>query len=874
MARSDRKLEDFTTGLAGLDAVFNGVRPGDNIVWQVDSPADYIPFVHPFCAAANRTERPLIYFRFAEHEHLVPPGVYAEVHRLRPETGFEGFLDEIFSVIEKHGFGACYLFDCLSDLSVDWYSDRMLGNFFRLTCPYLYDYETAAYFALLKNHHTAHAVSAIHQTAQVVSDVYRNRGKLYVHPLKVFKRRSETMYMLHAWESGDRFVPVRQSATISEVLASAQQPWLDFSVHRFDAWSAAFTEAETATRNRQPQDGRTEELKSRLIRMAVTRDDRFGDLAQRYFNLNDLLAIGRRMIGTGLIGGKSAGMLLAHAILAKDNPPVSSRLGVNDSFYVGSDVYYTYLILNGCWWVRRRLKGGESVMETAQEARRRMLSGAFPDDIRAQFAEMLNYFGQSPIIVRSSSLLEDAYGNAFSGKYESVFCANQGTPQDRLENFMEAVRKVYASTMSREALAYRAHWGLLDRDEQMSLLIQRVSGSWYGDYFYPQAAGVGFSFNPFVWNSEIDPNAGVVRLVFGLGTRAVDRIDDDYTRVVSLSAPERRPELQEDVRRYSQRKVDILDLQENRLVSRELQDVVRDCEGAMPLDLYAPRDPEVERWARENNRPAVLSRVLTFDRFLSDTSFTQDMHGLLRTLHRAYNHPVDVEFTANVDGETLKINLVQCRPFQVKSGRARTKVATDGPRQMLLASSGPIIGNGMCGPIDRLIYVVPSVYSQMGVTDRYSVARLVGRLTHIEGDEGKTIMLAGPGRWGTSTPALGVPVSFAEIDTVAVLCEIAVMLEGLIPDVSLGTHFFNDLVEMDVLYTAVFPERAGGVCDSSWLDTAPSRLLELLPEEKQWDAAVRVIDAPFADGRSLLIDADPVQQQLSLYAARLQGGAR
>ena len=169
--------------------------------------------------------------------------------------------------------------------------------------------------------------------------------------------------------------------------------------------------------------------------------------------------------------------------------------------------------------------------------------------------KMLEYFGQSPIIVRSSSLLEDAYGNAFSGKYESVFCANQGTPQDRLENFLNAIRKVYTSTLSEEALAYRAHWGLLDRDEQMAILVQRVSGSVYEDQFFPQIAGVGVSYNPYVWNSEIDPEAGMIRLVFGLGTRAVDRIDDDYTRIVALNAPSRRPEASsEDVRKFSQKK--------------------------------------------------------------------------------------------------------------------------------------------------------------------------------------------------------------------------------------------------------------------------------------------------------------------------------
>ncbi len=154
---------------------------------------------------------------------------------------------------------------------------------------------------------------------------------------------------------------------------------------------------------------------------------------------------------------------------------------------------------------------------------------------------MLDYFGQSPIIVRSSSLLEDSYGNAFAGKYESVFCPNQGPHHRRLEELLGAVKTVYASTMSEKALRYRAQRGLLDQDEQMSLLVQRVSGVGYGSLFYPQVAGVALSRNPYVWNECIDPAAGVVRLVFGLGTRAVDRTDDDYTRIVALNAPAAPP---------------------------------------------------------------------------------------------------------------------------------------------------------------------------------------------------------------------------------------------------------------------------------------------------------------------------------------------
>ncbi len=221
----------FSTGLAGLDNVLTGLRPGDNVVWQVETVDEYVPFVHNFCEEAIRRRQSLVYFRFASHAPLVPAEVAAEVCQLHPDRGFEDFISEIFDVVERVGVGGCYVFDCLSDLAVDWCSDRMLGNFFQLTCPYLYDYETVAYFGLLRDRHTRKATDAIHGTAQVVIDVYRSNGRLYVHPLKVYKRHSETMYMLHGWE-GDEFVPVTQSATITEILASAPQPWLDFTIQR------------------------------------------------------------------------------------------------------------------------------------------------------------------------------------------------------------------------------------------------------------------------------------------------------------------------------------------------------------------------------------------------------------------------------------------------------------------------------------------------------------------------------------------------------------------------------------------------------------------------------------------------------------------
>jgi pyruvate, water dikinase len=857
----------FSTGLPGLDAVLQRLIPGDNIVLRVDSIDDYLPFVTPFAQYTGAHGQKLIYFRFAQHKSLLPPDTHAEVFQLHPEEGFEAFIAEIFDVIEKFGPGACYIFDCLSELAVDWYSDRMLGNFFMLTCPYLYEYETITYFGLLRNYHSSFATDSIHTTAQVVIDVFRNKNNLFLHPLKVYDRYTPTMYMLHSWEE-ERFRPVTRSATVTEILAQVPQPWLDFSIQRMGMWQRTFLQAQESLddviNGRMPA-VEFDYVYQRLVRMAVTRDEGLLKLVEKYLDLADIIAVRKRMIGTGLIGGKSVGMLLARAILKKMGDGWDEKLEAHDSFFIGSDVFYSYLVANDCWWVRRKQRHPETLLDGAENARQRMLSGTFPEYIQNQFMEMLDYFGQSPIIVRSSSLLEDNYGNAFSGKYESVFCANQGTPRERLEKFISAVRKVYASTMSREALVYRERRGLLDRDEQMALLVQRVSGAVYDDLYFPQAAGVGFSFNPFVWNSEIDPKAGMLRLVFGLGTRAVDRCDDDYTRVVALNAPHKRPEGHfDDLRRFSQRRVDVLDLRANHLVSRYFEDVAKSVPD-LPLDLFASRDQEMERRAREQGGQNVFSWVLTFDRLFEETAFVKDMRSMLRVLQEAYGTPVDIEFTVNfMDDKTYRINLVQCRPLQVQRssfGASAPEVGTTGP--VILQTQGPVIGNSASIAIDRLIYVTPSIYGKLSQTDRYSVARLIGRLTHArQNGRPEHIMLVGPGRWGTTTPSLGVPVSFAEINTVSVICELATMHEGLVPDVSLGTHFFNDLVETNMLYLALYPDREGHVLNERAIKEMPNSLLAIVPEASMWSAAVWVVDSPNAQAACpLYLTADVMKQK-------------
>jgi hypothetical protein len=859
-----------TTGLGDLDAILRVVLPGDNIVWQIDSVADYQPFVGPFYRAGLDEGEKVIYFRFAEHEPLLSEGSGVEVHNLHPEEGFEKFIRQIHTTIDDARSHGVYVFDCLSDLAADWYSDRMLGNFFLLICPYVYDMQGLAYFAMLRNHHSVHACSTIAETTQILIDVFRHKDKLYIHPLKAQRRQSPTMYMLHVCEN-DKIRPVTDSNTTAEVLTSMPYMGAPAAQLRPGVWDRAFLSAEQTLegyRKRKPASKEEKHLR-RLLRMLISRNERMLDMAEKHFSLQDLLRIRHRTIGTGLIGGKSTGMLLARAILRRSNPRWDSLLEEHDSFFIGSDVFYTYLVKNGCWRLREQQQDKSTFLKGAEEARRRILTGRFSKTVLRGFRDMLDYFGQSPIIVRSSSFLEDAFGNSFAGKYLSVFCVNQGSRDERLEDFLTAVKEIYASTMSEQALQYRSRRDILDHDEQMSLLVQRVSGSMQDRLFYPQAAGVALSYNPYVWNEQIDPQAGVMRLVFGLGTRAVDRTDDDYTRVVALNAPEKRPEGDLDkIRRYTQRKVDILDTAANQLVSRDFAEVAsQNC--SIPLKMFVSRDEEVDRLMAETGRHDAFPWMLTFEKLLLETGFVTDMQDMLKTLQNAYGCPVDTEFTLNfVNEDTYRINLVQCRPLQVSTADNGEELpATLSEEDVVFAARGAVVGQSRDEKVDRLIYVVPSVYGGLPVNERYAVARLIGRLMHQEAAaQPQHVMLFGPGRWGTTMPSLGIPVSYAEINKVSFLGEIVTMHEDLVPDVSLGTHFFNELVEADILYLALFPGRDGNRLNEDFLGRTPNRLEQLLPDMAHRANVVHVIDAEDVPGnRSIHINANNVKQEVVCY---------
>jgi pyruvate,water dikinase len=855
------------SGLSALDEVLQGLRYGDNVVWQVDCLEDYQHFAQPFASRALREERDLVYVRFAPHPPVVEAGEGLTVAEVDPSEGFDHFTRAVHQIMEEHGVGAYYIFDNLSSLVAMWATDELLANFFQVTCPFLAELETVAYFALTRGRHGHSTVARIRDTTQILIDVYRVRGEMYVHPLRVWDRYSPTMFLPHRVSDGT-WAPVSQSVDAADVAATALRQPLPAATDAIAPWESVYNRLTQYARvAAQPLAANAEflALKQELCRMMMGTQPEFTELALRYLTVEDFCRIRDRMIGSGRIGGKAAGMLLARRILVTDEGDDGIRfsevLEGHDSFYIGSDVFFTFLVNNDLFRQRLRLtRNSQLSWDEFGQLEERFLAGKFSLAIMEQFRSMLDYFGQAPIIVRSSSLLEDSFGNAFAGKYRSEFCTNQGHPDARLEAFLRAVRLVYASALNPHALAYRRKRGLGESDEQMAILVQRVSGAPHEGRFFPSLAGVAFSRNLYAWSDRIDPARGIIRLVFGLGTRAVERVGSDYPRMIPVSHPELRPEVGAKVVRYSQHQVDLLDLQGNRFVTVPLEDALGRYEARdLRLFVSTVADGYVSDPAGTylgSNRDGL---VLTFNNLIRQTNFVEIMGNMLARLERGYGRPVDTEFTASVGANGVRVNLLQCRPLRIPGASESSPADADIPPERTLFRSSRMIFGGVVRDIRYVLYIDPARYSTIREAGtKTAIGRIVSRLNaHPSVIEGKVIMM-GPGRWGSTNIDLGVSVGYGDIDNAAVLVEVAREEAGQLPELSYGTHFFQDLVEAGVIFLAVYPDDAESHFNAGFFAEAPNALRSLSPEAARYEAYVTVIDVPSAaDGAHAHVVADP-----------------
>lgn len=856
----------ISTGIKGLDGVITGLRAGDNVVWQIDYIEDYIDLVKPFVKQALKDRKKVIYVRFAGHKELLKPSKQIKRYELDAYAGFESFATKVNNIITQEGEGSYYVFDCLSELLSAWAADIMTGNFFMVTCPYLYELKTVTYFSILRNNHSFKSIAHIRETTQLLMDVYHCGGSLYIHPLKVWNRYSPTMFLPHQKEK-DRFIPITDSVNAVEILSYIRERGAESVKRNLDYWDRLFLEAEELIKKSAHKE-KIKDMIKKLCGIMITSNKKMLSMVMQNFSLAELIDIKSRLIGTGFIGGKSVGMLLARKILSKNKAIDWQTLSEpHDSFYIGSNIFYSYIVQNKWWKLHVQQKTEKGYFDIAKILKEKMLYGVFSEEIMEHFQRVIEYFGSSPIIIRSSSLLEDSFGNAFAGKYESIFLANQGAPEQRYIQFAEAVKKIYASTMNEDALVYRKQRGLDKLDEQMALLVQRVSGGHHKDYFFPDLAGVGVSRNIYVWNEKMDPKTGMLRMVFGLGTRAVNRVEGDYPRMAALDDPLQRPYAEkDDLRKFSQHNVDIIDIKENIFKTIPFGVIVSDKSYA-DIGRVAVKDYEAMDMTAEGRAGSKEYWILTLDSVFKYNTLADSFKTILKALEESYNYPVEIEFTINfTEKNAFKINLLQCRPLQ--AGGLGNKVEIPervDKKRLFFKSQGYFLGGNVSLEIKRIVYIDPEKYSGLTLSDKHEIARITGALNReLKNKQEMPALFMGPGRWGTTTPSLGVPVKFAEINNVAALAEISFSAGNLMPELSFGTHFFQDLVETGIFYIALFPEKKEVVFDSKWFSRFKNLFAEIMPQSSKYKDVVGVYDVS-AGGMRIM--SDVVSQRVICFSS-------
>ncbi|MFH1686549.1 MAG: PEP/pyruvate-binding domain-containing protein [bacterium] len=593
-----------------------------------------------------------------------------------------------------------------------------------------------------------------------------------------------------------------------------------------------------------------------LVRRFLSDQLQYIKVAKEFVEIRDFYELLKSVVfaaeSHGKLGGKSAGMYLASQILKKKaiENGLLSNIRIPKTFYVTSDVLLHFMHHNSFdEVVEQKYKPINQVRFEYPNIVQSFKNARFPSDIVNGLSAALDELGDRPLIVRSSSLLEDRIGAAFSGKYKSLFLANQGSKQQRLEALQDAIAEVYASTFGPDPIEYRAERNLLDFGEEMGIMIQEVVGTRVGRYYLPSYAGVAFSRNEFRWSPRIKREDGLVRLVPGLGTRAVDRLSDDYPVLVAPGQPGLRVNATPDeTARYSPAQLDAINLDTNGFETVPVRDLIRESEMSFPgleqiVSIYRDGVLQTPMGMIAADVPSE-DLVVTFEGLVSRTTFVKQIQAVLTTLEDTLGMPVDIEFAH--DGRHLY--LLQCRAQSHSAATAPAPIPKGTPKEKVLFTASKFVSNGLIPNITHIVYVDPEHYASL--PDRATMAlvgRAVGYLNKVLPK--RQFILMGPGRWGSRGDIkLGVSITYSDINNTAALIEIARRKGNYVPDLSFGTHFFQDLVEAEIRYLPLYPDDAQNVFNEDFLARSENILRQVAPDYAQLEETIRLIDVAQATG--------------------------
>jgi len=588
-------------------------------------------------------------------------------------------------------------------------------------------------------------------------------------------------------------------------------------------------------------------IRTALIKRFFTYRLEYVNVAKRFIELKDFVELLNHVIGpaqgSGKLGGKTSGVLLAEKIIREEmkSDEKLKNISFPRSWYVSSDTILNFIHYNDLDEAFHiKYLHPDQIRQEQPFLEQVFKNSSFPHEIIEGFKRIVRDLEGKPIIVRSSSLLEDSFGAAFSGKYKSLFVPNVGTEEERLYALMDAISEVYASTFGPDPIEYRRERNLLDFSEEMGILIQEVVGVNVGKYFFPTYGGVAFSKNEFRWSPRIQREDGMIRIVPGLGTRAVDRVGSDYPILISPNRPNLQVNALVSERvQYSPRFMDVINLESKAIETVDTIDFFKEHCDEFPnieqiISIYKD-----SRLAPPNLLSDLKNEdiVVTFANLFERSDFLEKMKKIMSFLEEKIGTPVDVEFAS--DGNDLYI--LQCRPQSQGRGIERKPIPKNIPKQNKLFSTNKFVTTGQIENIEYIVYVVPEEYSNLKSREEMQKVSLVINELNKNLPKRKFVLI-GPGRWGSRGDIkLGVPVKYGNINNTSLLVEVAKEKGGYVPELSFGTHFFQDLVEADIKYLPLYPDQPKIIFNEDYLKKSKNYLTNFTKDFKDFSNVVRVV---------------------------------
>ena len=522
-------------------------------------------------------------------------------------------------------------------------------------------------------------------------------------------------------------------------------------------------------------------------------------------------------IGDGSLGGKGRGLAFIDHII-KRHPDLNdfdnAEVMIPKTVVLCTDIFDEFMDTNSLYQVALSDISDDEILRYFLHAR---LPARLIGDLMA-FLDVVD----TPIAIRSSSLLEDSHYQPFAGIYATYMIPYVDDKYERLHMLSDAIKAVYASVYYRDSKAYMTATSNVIDQEKMAVILQEVVGEAHENRFYPTLSGVARSLNYYPIGDE-QAEEGTVNLALGLGKYIVDggqslRLSPAHPNQV-LQTSELELALKETQTRFY-----ALDLEnppttffkDDGFNILKLRVAKAEPDGTLQYiaSTYDPYDQVLRDGIYEGGR-----KVITFCGVLQHGIFPlpELMQKVLRYGQDEMRRPVEIEFAANINADrTGELYLLQIRPMVDNKLMLDEDLAAIPDADCLLRSHNAI-GHGIMTDIEDIVYVKTEGWS---ASSNPQIAEEIDRVNRRFLDQGRSYVLVGPGRWGSSDPWLGIPVKWPAISAAKVIVEAG--LQNYRVDPSQGTHFFQNLTSFGVGYFTINDYLGDGIYRQDVLNKLPA----------------------------------------------------